>query len=106
VDVLQYIDPSYIDAPCSTGRACEYALNLLDVLNRIQGGNINTRYSPKGKKALVSIGAPIRVSEVGETAQGLSRKERLSMLSKEIFDALQTTSEAMEPLWELKVFET
>lgn len=105
VDVLQYVDPSYIAAPCSTGRACEYALSLLDVLNRVQGGNINTRYSPKGKKALVSVGSPVRVSEIGETAKGLSRKERLSKLSEAIFEALQTTSEAMEPLWEPQVFD-
>ncbi|PKL28101.1 MAG: hypothetical protein CVV46_08015 [Spirochaetae bacterium HGW-Spirochaetae-2] len=105
VDVLQYVDPSYIAAPCSTGRACEYALSLLDVLNRVQGGNINTRYSPKGKKALVSVGSPVRVSEIGETTKGLSRKERLSKLSEAIFEALQTTSEAMEPLWEPQVFD-
>ncbi|HCG63076.1 MAG: hypothetical protein A2Y31_13630 [Spirochaetes bacterium GWC2_52_13] len=105
VDVLQYVDPSYIAAPCSTGRACEYALSLLDVLNRVQGGNINTRYSPKGKKALVSVGSPVRVSEIEKTAMGLSRKERLSKLSEAIFEALQTTSEAMEPLWEPQVFD-
>lgn len=101
VDVLQYVDPAYIEAPCSAGRACEYALDLLDVLNRMQGGNINTRYTPRGKHALVSIGKPLSVAGIAPAA---SRKRRLEAISDTVFDALQETSVQMEPTWERHTF--
>jgi hypothetical protein len=74
VDVLQYLDPGYIAAPCSAGRACEYVLNLLDVINRLQGGNVNTRYSPPGKEAMVAIGTPVEINDIRTPG----RKERLA----------------------------
>lgn len=104
VDVLQYIDPAYIVAPCSTGRACEYVLNLLDVLNRIQGGNINTRYSPREKRALVSIGEPVAVSSVAGEGKH-SRKAHLNALSDAVQTALQHTSVSMEERWERGKFD-
>ena len=96
VDVFQYLDPAYIDAPCSEGRACEYVLNLLDVINRLQGGNVNTRFSPAKKEALVSIGTPVQISDI--RAHG--RRERLAAIGDAVFDALQKTSVEMEKSWE------
>lgn len=101
VDVLQYVDPAYISPPCTTGRACEYALNLLDVLNRLQGGNVNTRYTPLGKKSLVAVGEPINVANVRATG----RRERLAAISDSVFHALQETSQRMEQVWEHAIFE-
>ena len=99
VDVLQYIDPGYINPPCSSGRACEYVLNLLDVLNRVRGGNINTRYTPKGKRAMVSFGEPVRLQEIRQLA-GLQRKERLKSITEIVRDALDETSRHTESIWE------
>ena len=101
VDVLQYLDPAYIAAPCSAGRACEYALNLLDVIQRAEGGNINTRYSPKRKRAMVDIGKPIRLSQLGEAGDSGSRKERLRHITHQVQRELQTVSEEMEQHWEV-----
>ena len=105
VDVLQYIDPSYIEAPCSAGRACEFALNLLDVLNRIQGGDINGRFSPRGKKAIVSIGTPITLSSLDPNLPSKGKKARLKHITDEVQHALGTSSAALESYWESKVFE-
>jgi hypothetical protein len=104
VDVLQYIDPAYINAPCSAGRASEFALDLLDVINRAQGGNINTRFTPLGKKALVEIGTPLRVSELFPAGSMPSRKARLETITKNVFNSLQAVSEHMETHWEDTVF--
>ena len=63
VDVLEYFDTSYIEPPCEPERYCEYALNLLDVINRMKGGDINSRYNPGNIQAFVSAGEPISANE-------------------------------------------
>ena len=62
VDLLEYLQPGYIPSGCSTKRLTEYALNLLDLTNRIRGGNIDTRYAPSGKRAHLLFGEPIDAS--------------------------------------------
>jgi 1-acyl-sn-glycerol-3-phosphate acyltransferase len=101
VDVLEYIDPAYIGPPCPAGRACEYALNLLDVLNRLQGGNINTRFSPKKKQAMVLFGHPLYISSNSEE----SRKTRVQRVTGQVGDALQEVSKRMEQVWETQYFQ-
>lgn len=106
VDVLEYIDPSYIASPCSAGRACEYALNLLDVTNRLSGGNINTRFSPRGKLALVDVGKPVRLSEIQAKETTGNRKKRLQQISDAVYRGLQEVSQSMEDRWESRYFES
>ncbi len=95
VDSLMYVDPSYITPPCSNGRGCEYALHLLDLFNRMQGGNINSRYSPKNKEALVVSGEPI---VVGPRTQ--SRKNEAAGLTKIVEGGLEAVSKHLESIWE------
>ena len=106
VDVLEYIDPSYIAPPCTAGRACEYALNLLDVVNRMEGGNINTRYSPRGKDSMVHIGTPLRLSQVLNTAPSSTRKRQLKSIMDSVHTSLDTTSKEMESHWEHTTFDS
>ena len=103
-DVCMYIDPGYIvtghkpmGGPMSTSgpeprawhvRFAEYALNLLDLLNRAGGGTINSRFSPSRKTAWVYVGEPLRVqSEAGQLQEGHSlsagghKSDRREMLS-------------------------
>lgn len=96
VDVLEYIDPDYIAPPCSAGRACEYALNLLDVTNRIQEGNINSRYSPRRKGAYVYIGKAIHLDNRKNQGEPPFSKNDYHKLLQEVQEALETTSLAME----------
>lgn len=106
VDVLQYVDPAYIAAPCSAGRAEEFALDLLDVVNRARGGNINSRYSPHGKQALVEIGEALHIGELGILGKDIPRKERLNRINDAVTAALQHTSQQMESHWETTVFSS
>ena len=71
-------------------------LNLLDVINRLQSGNVNTRYSPHGKEAMVAIGTPVEINGIRTPG----RKERLAAIGEAVFDALQKTSREMETPWE------
>jgi hypothetical protein len=95
VDVLQYLDPTYITPPFTAGRGCEYVLNLLDIVNRACGGNISTRHTPAGKEAVIEVGSPLVVSESLLT-RGENRRERLNQITKAAREALQAVSEQME----------
>ena len=64
VDVLEYVDPRYLlSAPEGSQRPCEYVLNLLDVLNRLRGGDINSRFYPRGHRAVVKAARPVSLLE-------------------------------------------
>lgn len=94
VDVLQYVDPNYIQGPCPAGRACEFMLNLLDVLNRLGGGNIDSRHSPRHKKATLYIGARL---DVRKSIDGIGgRKQKLEMIKALVAKNLQEASKALE----------
>jgi hypothetical protein len=83
-DVLEYLDPGYIaDAAGDTGRAdagaagdpgsarvdvaaerlLEYALDLRDIVNRVEGGTIATRPRVRGRRAVVTAGRPVSVED-------------------------------------------
>ena len=102
VDVLEYIDESYIAAPCSAGRACEFALNLLDVFNRISGGNVDSRFTPKNKAAIINIGEPVQV----EHPEGRFGKEQLKAITSQVEHALESVCADLENCWESIVFES
>jgi hypothetical protein len=61
VDVLEYVQPDYIGPGASLNRLVEYALNLADVENRLLGGDVTGRYSPRGKQVRIRIGEPLEV---------------------------------------------
>ncbi len=97
VDVLEYVRPDYIEAGCSTKRLVEYALNLLDVTNRMRGGNIDSRYSPSGKHAHLLFGDPIdAVPRVAGAAVGSARGATAAITdrTRAAFDALVLDLEA------------
>jgi hypothetical protein len=78
----------------------------LDVTNRLSGGNINTRYSPRGKAALVDVGKPIRLSKIQAKGTAGNRKKRLQQISEAVSDSLQDVSRSMEGHWENRYFES
>jgi len=69
-------------------------INLLDLVNRLQGGSINTRFSPRRKQATLVVGKPLRVGN--RTAVQGSRKQQLQTIRTLTKEALQETSEALE----------
>ncbi len=88
-DILEYIDPGYIEEEeKDLHRLCEYGLNLLDLVNRMKGGSIDTRFSPKRKSVSVSFGEKLSL----EPTEGLKRKEQTILFSATIAEALQNLS--------------
>jgi len=92
VDVLEYVQPEYISPEASVNRLIEYALTLNDVINRLMGGNISSRYSPPGKCVRIGIGEAIKVRELFPLIPG-GRRGRCDGLMKVIVSRLEQLSE-------------
>ena len=95
IDVLMYVRPAYIAVSPSVHRRAEYALNLLDVTNRIAGGNIDSRYSPGGKRARLLVGEPINAGEILRKP-GRSAKSAAGVLNQRVHDDFVELSLALE----------
>jgi hypothetical protein len=91
VDVLEYVQPEYIGPEASLNRLIEYALNLNDVINRLMGGHISSRYSPTGKTVHISIGEPIKMRELFPLIPG-NRRSRAEGLMKVVASRLEHLS--------------
>lgn len=95
VDVLEYLDPrgidprgmdaTVLDRPCAeTGalwdRLVEYSLDLVDVVNRVEGGTIADRPRIRGRRAVIRAGRPVSAEELtsagGAGAQRPGRRDR------------------------------
>lgn len=96
VDLLEYLDPSYLDGAHHNGRAAECALNLLDLVNRMQGGTIDTRYSPALKHAFLNVGESMTFTTSKEIPMG--RKVLQRQVLNRVSDALQSCSETLEEI--------
>lgn len=70
VDVLEYVDPGYIPPGAPLERLVEYAIDLQDVVNRLLGGTIAGRMRVKGRRAVVTAGAPVSVEACARKATG------------------------------------
>jgi len=80
VDVLEYVRPDYIGPGASLNRLVEYALNLADVENRLMGGDVSSRYSPRGKQVRIRIGEPIEVRRLCSGAGTRPRSRAAAVL--------------------------
>ncbi|NLZ76969.1 MAG: hypothetical protein GX911_03265 [Spirochaetales bacterium] len=94
VDVLEYLDLDYLEGKHTVQRSIEVLLSLLDVLNRLQGGMINSRFSPKGKKAFILGGTPIEVRKTFGHLTG--RKKRLNAITRTLEQRLDEVSLSLE----------
>jgi len=91
VDVLEYVQPDYISPEASLNRLIEYALTLNDVINRLMGGNISSRFSPSGKEVRITIGQPIKMRELFPLIPG-KRRGRAEGLMKVVVSRLEQLS--------------
>jgi hypothetical protein len=97
VDVLEYLDTTYVSASPTPSRMAEVALSLLDVINRLNGGSINSRFSPKGKVGGLYIGTPIRLGDIISGASG--RKGHIKAIQTATVSALEEASAQLEEEW-------
>lgn len=91
VDVLEYLQPDYISPEASLNRLIEYALTLHDVINRLMGGSISSRFSPSGKVVRITIGEPIKMRELFPMIPG-NRRGRADGLMKVVVSRLEQLS--------------
>lgn len=94
VDVLMYINAAYIEHSPSEPRLVEFALNLLDVLNRVHGGSIHTRYFPRPRTAHLLAGTPIDVNRLAAAAG--SGREASTAINDAVRAAFIDLAEKME----------
>ena len=92
VDVLEYVRPDYIGPGASLNRLVEYALNLADVENRLLGGDVSSRYSPRGKQVRIRVGRPLEVRRLCAGA-GPGLRSRTAAVLKALRGSLQELSE-------------
>ncbi len=62
VDILEYIRTDYLQPDSGIDRFVESVLNLRDVVNRLEGGNISGHRNPFRKTARIIVNEPIAVS--------------------------------------------
>lgn len=80
-DILEYIDTAYITEVNNKNRYIEYILNLIDVLNRLDGGTIKNRYSTIKKSMKVVTGKPI---EYKKTTSRVEKREQIKTLKNKL----------------------
>jgi hypothetical protein len=95
VDVLEYVRPDYIGEEASLNRLVEYALNLADVENRLLGGDVSSRYSPRGKQVRIRVGEPLEVRRLCQEA-GPGPRARAGVVLEAMRQCLGTLSEEEE----------
>lgn len=93
VDVLEYLDPYYPECKDDKVRQVEIALNLLDVINRLEGGTIDTRFSPNGKRATILVGNPIHLEP---SELGVGRKQLTASIKEAVQQGLLQASVALD----------
>ena len=99
-DIMEYLHPAYLDAVAvqvaarAWDRLVEYALNLCDVLNRLGGGSVDTRYSPGGRIARLVVGAPLDAAAAFREAG--SRRAGMRLLNEEVAVRLRTVTGELE----------
>lgn len=97
-DILEYIDFSYLHGK-NPLRRVEFLLNLLDVVNRLEGGNINSRFTLKGKEARVIVGEPFRGESFFDEHPD-SRKRGREALMQQLYGSFTALEEELEGwLW-------
>ncbi len=103
VDVLEYIHMSYITPPFSGGRGCEFILNLLDLINRADGGDIESRLNIHGQKAVILAGEPLVYDD--DSHEGISRRDSLEKIRSDVKSAFDKASAELELKWETQKLE-
>jgi hypothetical protein len=74
VDVLEYIRADYLRPDSGIDRFVESVLNIRDVLNRLEGGNISGHVNPFAKTARIIVNEPITVSPQWELYKANRRR--------------------------------
>jgi len=80
VDLLAYLHPEYSLESQDTNRHIEFLLNLLDVVNRLEGGTIGQRRHPRSCQVSLQVGEPVSLSNLRTRMQPGSERTMRSLI--------------------------
>ncbi len=92
VDVLGYIRADYLRPNSGIDRFVESALNLRDVINRLEGGNFSGHAYPLRKTARIIVNEPIAVSPHWD-AYKANRRKGVAEVTEAIFRSFRAVAE-------------
>jgi len=84
VDLLAYLQPEYALESGDVNRHIEFALNLLDTVNRLKGGTIGQRYNVRPSEVTISIGTPLSLNDMNADSPGISPRQLRKLLVDEV----------------------
>jgi hypothetical protein len=92
VDVLEYIRADYLRPDSGIDRFVESVLNIRDVINRLEGGNISGHKNPFKKTARIIVNEPIAVSPHWG-AYKANRRKGVGEVTDEVFRSFCAVAE-------------
>jgi hypothetical protein len=92
VDVLEYIRADYLSPDSGIDRFVESILNIRDVINRLEGGNISGHLNPFRKTARIIVNEPIAVSPWWDAYKG-NRRKAVGEVTQAIFRSFREVAE-------------
>ena len=92
VDVLEYLRADYLQPDSGIDRFVETVLNLWDVANRLEGGNISGHINPFSKTARIVVNEPIQVSEYLDSYKE-NRRRAVGDVTNRIFESFRSVAE-------------
>jgi hypothetical protein len=93
VDVLMYLTPEQLLNEPTLLELREYSLNLLDLVNRIDAGTIESRRTPRGRTAIVTVGTAFEAQS--SVREGASRREFVATVNRESVAALEAVTDEL-----------
>ena len=86
VDLLAYLQPEYALQSADVNRHIEFLLNLLDAVNRLEGGTIGQRVHTRRSAVSISVGTPISLNRVFEESPDKSARQVRNRLIEHVED--------------------
>ncbi len=84
VDLLAYLQPEYALESQDTNRHIEFLLNLLDAVNRLEGGTIGQRRHPRTCQVSLEVGEALSLSDLRTRIQPGSERAMRSLIVKAV----------------------
>jgi hypothetical protein len=93
VDLLEYLRTDYLHPDSPFDRFVEYVTNLVDLANRLSGGNISGRKNPFPRTARIIVNEPLRVGKLWPR-YAENRRQAVAALTAEVLASFKAVAES------------
>jgi len=93
VDLFEYFRADYLSPDSGIDRFAESIVNLQDLVNRLEGGNISGRKNPFRKIARIVVNEPIPVSPYWQSYRE-NRRKAVAELTQAVFESFRAVAES------------